>query len=151
VRAVVQRVKRAKVTVGDRTTGEIGAGLLVFLGVSQTDGLLEVEHLARKVGGLRIFEDEAGKFNLAAHDVGAEFLVVSQFTLYADCERGFRPSFSEAARPEIAAPLYESFVSALRSQGHRVETGEFQAHMLVESENDGPVTIILENGRKGGA
>lgn len=151
MRAVVQRVRQAKVSVGDRTVGEIGAGLVVLLGVSTGDTPGDAAYLAHKVGGLRIFTDEAGKFNLSASEVGGEFLVVSQFTLYGDCRKGFRPSFTEAARPETAVPLYEAFLAELRAQGHRVETGEFQAHMLVEIQNDGPVTLILDSPKRGEA
>ncbi len=144
MRAVIQRVSEGRVTVEGRTTGEIGPGLVILLGVGANDTLAEVELLARKVTQLRIFSDEDGKFNLSALDVQAGLLVVSQFTLYADCRRGRRPSFSDAARPEVAVPLYEAFVANLRELGFRVETGQFQAMMRVEIHNDGPVTIWLD-------
>lgn len=144
MRAVIQRVSEGRVTVEGRTTGEIGPGLVILLGIGANDTMAEVELLARKVTQLRIFSDADGKFNLAALDVQAGLLVVSQFTLYADCRRGRRPSFSDAARPEVAVPLYEAFVATLRNLGLRVETGQFQAMMLVDIRNDGPVTIWLD-------
>ena len=125
-------------------TGAIEGGLVILLGVGAGDTAAEAELLANKIANLRIFGDAEGKFNLSALDVGAEMLVVSQFTLFADCRRGRRPSFSDAARPETAIPLYEAFVERLRGMGFRVETGEFQAMMLVEIKNDGPVTIWLD-------
>jgi D-aminoacyl-tRNA deacylase len=144
MRAVLQRVTRGKVTVAGRTAGEIGAGYVVLLGVGANDTEAEVELLANKVANLRVFSDAEGKFNLSALDVRAEMLVVSQFTLYADCCKGRRPSFIEAARPELAAPLCEQFVEKLRAMGFAVATGEFQADMLVEIHNSGPVTIWLD-------
>ena len=144
MRAVLQRVTRGRVTVGERTVGEIGAGLVILLGVGASDTAAEAELLAHKVANLRIFTDGEGKFNLSALEVGAEMLVVSQFTLYADCRKGRRPSFIAAARPEAAAPLCECFVGKLRALGCKVETGEFQAEMLVEIDNHGPVTIWLD-------
>lgn len=144
MRAVLQRVTRGKVTVAGRTIGEIGAGYVILLGVGASDTPAEVELLAGKVAGLRIFSDAEGKFNLSASDVNAEMLVVSQFTLYADCRKGRRPSFIEAARPELAAPLCELFVEKLRAMGFKVATGEFQANMLVEIHNSGPVTVWLD-------
>jgi D-tyrosyl-tRNA(Tyr) deacylase len=144
MRAVLQRVTRGKVTVAGRTVGEIGAGYVVLLGVGAADTAAEVELLANKVANLRVFSDAEGKFNLSALDVKAELLVVSQFTLYADCRKGRRPSFIEAARPEVAAPLCEQFVKKLRAMGFTVATGEFQADMLVEIHNSGPVTIWLD-------
>lgn len=144
MRAVLQRVTRGKVTVEGRTIGEIGAGYVVLLGVGAADTAAEVELLANKVANLRVFSDADGKFNLSALDVKAEMLVVSQFTLYADCRKGRRPSFTEAARPELAAPLCELFVEKLRAVGFKVATGEFQADMLVEIHNSGPVTIWLD-------
>ena len=145
MRAVVQRVTAGRVTVESRLTGEIGPGLVILLGVGGNDTMAEVELLVRKVSQLRIFTDAEGKFNLSALDVGAEMLVVSQFTLFADCRRGRRPSFSDAARPEMAVTLYEAFVQSLRELGFRVETGQFQAMMLVEIHNDGPVTIPIDS------
>ncbi len=144
MRAVIQRVIEGRVTVEGRVTGAIEGGLVILLGVGAGDTAAEAELLANKIANLRIFGDADGKFNLSALDVGAEMLVVSQFTLFADCRRGRRPSFSDAARPETAIPLYEAFVGCLRGMGFRVETGEFQAMMLVEIKNDGPVTIWLD-------
>ncbi|MCG3159329.1 MAG: D-aminoacyl-tRNA deacylase [Acidobacteria bacterium] len=144
MRAVLQRVTKGKVTVEDRVTGEIGCGLVILLGVGADDTETEVELMANKIANLRIFADGEGKFNLSALDAKAEMLVVSQFTLYADCRKGRRPSFTDAARPELAAPLCDRFVEKLRAMGFKVETGEFQADMLVEIHNAGPVTIWLD-------
>jgi len=144
MRAVVQRVKEASVSVEGEVVGEIGPGLVVLLGVREGDTEAEAAYLAQKIANLRIFPDQAGKFNLSALDVGGKILVVSQFTLYADTRKGRRPSFVDAAPPEVAEPLVESFVELLRQTGLRVETGQFQAMMLVKIFNDGPVTIILE-------
>ncbi len=139
MRAVVQRVAEARVTVDGRVVGEIGAGLLVLVGVAPTDGPAQVDWMAAKIAGLRIFEDEAGKMNLAVGDVGGGVLVVSQFTLYGDASKGRRPSFTGAAPPEIARPLYERLADALGAA-----RGEFGAHMEVALVNDGPVTLILD-------
>ena len=144
MRALLQRVTKGRVTIEDRLKGEIGYGLAILLGVGSNDAEPEVELLANKVANLRIFSDAEGKFNLSALDVKAEMLVVSQFTLYADCRKGRRPSFTGAARPEIASPLCDIFVKKLRAMGFKVETGEFQADMLVEIHNSGPVTIWLD-------
>lgn len=144
MRAILQRVTKGKVTVEGNVTGEIGAGLVVLLGVGGNDTEAEVELLANKIANLRIFADGEGKFNLSALDVNAEMLVVSQFTLFADCRKGRRPSFTDAARPELAVPLYERFVERLRAMGFKVATGVFQADMLVEIHNTGPVTIWLD-------
>jgi D-tyrosyl-tRNA(Tyr) deacylase len=144
VRAVVQRVRRACVSVGAETVAEIGAGLCVLLGVAQEDDDATAERLAGKVARLRIFENEEGKFDRSLLDTNGEALVVSQFTLIADTARGNRPSFTEAARPELAEPLFERFCAALAAEGASVERGVFGARMLVEIENDGPVTLILE-------
>ena len=144
MRAILQRVTKGKVTVEENVTGEIRAGLVVLLGVGANDTAAEVEVLANKIANLRIFTDAEGKFNLSALDVKAEMLVVSQFTLFADCRKGRRPSFTDAARPELAVPLYENFVERLRAMGFKVETGVFQADMLVEIHNTGPVTIWLD-------
>lgn len=144
MRAILQRVTKGKVTVDARITGEIGAGLVILLGVGANDTETEVEVLTNKIANLRIFTDQEGKFNLSALDVKAEMLVVSQFTLFADCRKGRRPSFTEAARPELAVPLYEKFVERLGVMGFKVETGVFQADMLVEIHNTGPVTIWLD-------
>ncbi len=144
MRAVVQRVCQASVTVDGQVVGAIGRGLLVLLGITHGDGAAQADWLANKVAGLRIFEDDAGKMNLGLLDVGGEALVVSQFTLYGDARKGRRPSFVDAARPEAAEPLVQRFAGALRRQGVSVEMGVFGAHMLVEIHNDGPVTLILD-------
>jgi len=143
VKAVVQRVSKARVTARGEPVGEIGPGLCVLLGVARGDGAAEAQQLAGKVARLRIFEDDEGRFDRSLLDVGGEALVVSQFTLLADTAKGNRPSFGEAAPPEEAEPLYESFCEALRAQGVPVETGVFGARMAVELVNDGPVTIVL--------
>jgi D-tyrosyl-tRNA(Tyr) deacylase len=143
VRAVVQRVSRAQVVVTGETVGAIGPGLCVLLGVEASDTPNEGERLAGKVAGLRIFENEAGRFDRSLLDTRGEALVVSQFTLIADTAKGNRPSFSDAAAPESAKPLYETFCNALRGLGIRVESGTFGARMQLELVNDGPVTIIL--------
>ena len=145
MRAVIQRVREASVTVDRQIVGAIGAGLVILIGVTHGDDESDARFLAQKIATLRIFEDAAGKFNLAALDVGAAALVVSQFTLYADVRRGRRPDFIDAARPEVAEPLIERFVELLREQGLHVETGVFQARMVVKLQNDGPVTIILDS------
>jgi D-tyrosyl-tRNA(Tyr) deacylase len=144
MRAVVQVVSKAAVSLDRRVVSSIGRGLVVLLGVTHADEEDEARYLANKIANLRIFPDEHGKFNLSALEVDGEALVVSQFTLYGDARKGRRPSFTEAARPEVAEPLVEEFVSFLRQAGLRVETGVFGAMMLVEIHNDGPVTIILE-------
>ena len=143
MRAVVTRVRAASVTIDGQETAHIGKGLLVLLGVHRDDGEAQARKIADKLCGLRIFEDEAGKMNLSPEAVGAEILIVSQFTLFADC-RSRRPGFSAAARPDTAVPLYELVVEQCRAQGFHVETGEFGAEMLVSSDNDGPVTILLD-------
>ena len=145
MRAVLQRVSRARVTVGDETTGEIGPGLLVLLGVAPTDTPEQARWLADKVVGLRIFNDADGKMNRSLLDVGGSALVVSQFTLYGDCRKGRRPSFDAAASAEQARSLYEHFVAVARDSGAHVETGVFQAMMAVSLVNDGPVTFMLES------
>lgn len=144
MRAVLQRVTSGKVTIEGKINGEIGNGFVVLLGVGANDSEAEVELLTNKIANLRVFADGEGKFNLSALDVKAEMLVVSQFTLFADCRKGRRPSFTDAARPELAVPLYEEFVERLRAMGFKVETGVFQADMLVEIHNSGPVTIWLD-------
>ena len=146
MRAVVQRVKRASVEVEGRVTGSIGHGLLVFLGIEEPDTAEDVKYICDKVTNLRIFEDEEGKMNRSVLDAGGSVLLVSQFTLYGDARHGRRPSFSKAARPETAVPLYEQAIAALREQ-LTVETGEFQAMMAVSLINDGPVTILLDSKR----
>ena len=145
MRAVVQRVQRAKVTVSGKSCGEIGAGLLVLLGMGQDDSEPSADYLAEKIAGLRIFDDEAGRMNRAVAEIGGAVLVVSQFTLFGDVRRGKRPSFDAAARPENAQRLYEYFVEKLRTAGLRCETGRFQETMQVELVNDGPVTILLDS------
>jgi len=144
MRIVVQRVTEASVSVDGKVVGQIGPGLVVLLGVARDDGEKQARFLASKVANLRIFADEQSKFNLSALEVGAEALVVSQFTLYGDARKGRRPSFSKAAPPEIAEPLVEAFVAFLEEEGLLVETGIFGGMMLVEIHNDGPVTIILD-------
>jgi len=146
MRAVLQRVRRAKVTVDGQLTGEIGVGWLVLLGIAPADTRAEVDWLADKVSNLRAFADDAGKMNRSVQDVGGGVLVVSQFTLHGDCQKGRRPSFTGAAPPAVAEPLYEGFVAALKSLGVPVETGRFGADMQVELVNDGPVTFVLETG-----
>jgi D-tyrosyl-tRNA(Tyr) deacylase len=145
MRAVIQRVSRASVKVDGIVVGQIGKGLLVLLGIAQGDDEAAADYLAEKIAGLRIFEDEAGKMNLSAAEVGGAVLVVSQFTLYGDVRRGKRPSFDRAARPEEANRLYEHFVQRVRAAGLKCETGTFQAMMDVELVNDGPVTILLDS------
>jgi D-tyrosyl-tRNA(Tyr) deacylase len=144
MRAVLQRVSHAKVTVADETAGEIGSGLLVLLGVSVDDSESDVKYLVDKTVNLRIFDDEAGRMNRSLRDVGGGLLVVSQFTLYADARKGRRPSYIAAAEPETANRLYEAFVAEARKYIDDVQTGRFQAMMDVELVNSGPVTIILE-------
>jgi len=145
MKALVQRVSRASVSVNDDIVGEIGPGLVVFLGVAQGDSKEDAGYLANKVVNLRIFADEASKFSLSALDTRGDILIISQFTLLADSRKGRRPSFTEAAPPDLAEELYEFFVDQVRSAGLKVETGLFQEHMLVEIYNDGPVTISLES------
>ena len=145
MRAVVQRVSRAKVTVDGEITGEIGRGLLVLLGVADRDGEVDADYLVEKIINLRIFEDSDEKMNLSLTDIKGELLVVSQFTLYGDTRRGRRPSFINAAAPERANELYEYFVAKAREQVSQIGTGRFQAMMDVELVNDGPVTIMLDS------
>jgi D-tyrosyl-tRNA(Tyr) deacylase len=145
MRAVVQRVSRAKVTVNEWIAGEIGMGLLVLLGVGQADTEVDVSYLAEKIAGLRIFEDDDGKMNRSVREVGGSVLAVSQFTLYGDVRRGKRPSFDDAAPPDHARRLYELFVERIRAAGLRCETGRFQEMMQVELVNEGPVTILLDS------
>lgn len=147
MRAVVQRVSRAQVSVGEEVVGKIDAGLLVLLGVAKDDTSADAEYLAAKVVGLRIFEDENGKMNRSVVETGGDVLAVSQFTLYGDVRKGKRPSFDEAAPPQVASQLYEHFVQNVREVGVRCETGRFQAMMQVELVNDGPVTILLDSRR----
>ena len=147
MRAVIQRVSRAQVNVVEEVVGRIGPGLLVLLGVAKSDSQTDAEYLAAKLVSLRIFDDENGKMNLSLVDTGGAVLAVSQFTLYGDVRKGKRPSFDEAAPPELARRLYEHFVSKIREAGITCETGRFQATMQVELVNDGPVTILLDSTR----
>lgn len=145
MRLVLQRVTRASVTVGDAVVGSVGAGLLILVGVAEGDNEAQADALARKVAGLRIFADSDGRFNESVRDVGGSALVVSQFTLHADVRKGRRPSFVQAARPEVAEPLVDRFAETLRNQGIHVETGVFGAAMSVELVNDGPFTIVIDS------
>lgn len=144
MRILLQRVKSAAVRINGDLEASIGPGLLAFVGISRQDGKTEADHLAARMVELRIFADEAGRMNLSALDTAAELLLVSQFTLYADCSRGRRPSFDAAAPPEKARELYEYFVTKVREKGLTTKTGVFQAHMEVQLINDGPVTLFIE-------
>jgi len=148
MKALVQRVSRASVSVNGKIVGDIGPGLVVFLGVAQGDSKEDAIYLANKVVNLRVFADESSKFSLSALDTKGQILIVSQFTLLADTRKGRRPDFTNAAPPDIAKELYEFFVEQVRATGLKVETGVFQEHMLVEIYNDGPVTILLESKKK---
>ena len=145
MRAVIQRVSKSSVTVGDRTTGAIQTGLMVLLGVAQGDTQKDADYLADKIINLRIFEDENGKMNRSLLEVGGEMLVISQFTLLGDCRKGRRPDFTAAGAPEPAKMLYEKTITAIRQRDIPVQTGVFAAHMEIESINDGPVTLILDS------
>lgn len=145
MRLVLQRVNWARVRVGDETIASIDRGLLILCGVGRRDTPVDWDYLARKTSNLRVFDDAQGRMNLSPREVGAEFLVVSQFTLYADCTRGNRPSYLEAAAPQEGEAGYAAFVERLRHMGLPVQTGQFRAHMRVELENDGPVTLLLES------
>ena len=148
MRAVVQRVSEASVTVDGAITGQIGRGFLVLLGIAGDDTEQDVVWIAEKIAGLRVFEDSEGRMNLGLAEVAGAVLLVSQFTLYGDCRKGRRPSFVAAARPEVAIPLYQGVIAELRGHGLPVETGKFQAHMDVRLLNDGPVTLLLESRRQ---
>ncbi|MDN6113286.1 MAG: D-aminoacyl-tRNA deacylase [Tetragenococcus halophilus] len=148
MRAVVQRVKSAHVTINDKIVGEIDQGFMILLGIHEEDSQDDVEYLVKKIAKLRVFEDENGKLNLSIDAVGGSILSVSQFTLYADTKKGNRPSFIKAARPETAVPLYEAFNDGLSQQGIPVVTGEFGADMQISLVNDGPVTIIYDTREK---
>ena len=145
MRAVIQRVSEASVTVEGRIVGQIGRGLVVLLGVGPGDRAAEAEQLADKIANMRIFPDDEGRFNRSVLDIGGAALVISQFTLYADTRRGRRPSFTDAAAPDIAAPLVERFTAALQARGLAIANGVFGAHMSVALVNDGPVTIVLDS------
>lgn len=147
MRAVIQRVSRASVKVDGNTLGSIGCGLLIFLGVGEGDTEADLRYIADKAAGLRIFSDENGKMNLSVVDVGGDALVISQFTLYGDCRKGKRPSFSKSMEPEAANKMYEQFIEDFKSRGIRTEHGEFGADMKVELLNDGPVTILLDSSK----
>lgn len=147
MRAVVQKVSSSKVTVDGEITGQINEGLLVLLGVTHEDTSKDVDYMIDKTLNLRIFEDEYGKMNLSLKDIGGELLVVSQFTLYGDCRKGRRPSFSEAAKPEFANELYEEYVAKAKAQGIKVGTGRFRTHMVVDITNEGPVTMLLDSSK----
>ena len=147
MRALIQRVKEASVKIDGEIVGSIGNGMLILLGVKNGDTQAEADFLADKCLGLRIFSDAEGKMNLSAEDIGGEFLVVSQFTLYGNAMKGKRPSYIDAARPEVSEPLYEYFVARLRAAGKKVETGQFGADMQVSLINDGPVTLMIEKER----
>ena len=145
MKALIQRVTRASVSVEGKIVGKIGPGLVVFIGVANGDSTEDIQYLTRKIVELRIFDDADGKFNLSALDVKGELLLVSQFTLLATTRKGRRPGFTDAAAPEIAETLFNQFVEQVRARGLKVETGRFQAHMLVEINNDGPVTIFIDS------
>lgn len=144
MRALIQRVSHAGVTVDGRMTGQIGRGFVVLLGITHGDGRAEADWLAGKIVGLRVFDDDAGKMNRSLADVDGQLLVVSQFTLYGDARKGRRPSFTDAAAPELAEPLIDYFVETLRDAGFTVATGVFGAHMDVEIHNEGPITMLIE-------
>ena len=148
MRAVIQRVSQASVTVAEKTVGAIDQGLMVLLGVAQGDTSKDSAYLADKTAGLRIFEDDDGKMNRSVADIGGSILIISQFTLLGDCRKGRRPGFTDAAPPELADKLYEEYVHALRSQGVTVATGVFRANMQVSLVNDGPVTIMLDSRKQ---
>jgi D-tyrosyl-tRNA(Tyr) deacylase len=145
MKTVIQRVKSARVSIDGKTRGEIDQGFVVFLGIGKTDGPEDADYLARKISGLRVFPDPTGKFDRSVRDVEGSVLVVSQFTLYGDCRKGRRPSFTDAAPPEVAQKLYNYFIERLGQEGLPVESGVFQAMMEVHLVNDGPVTILLDS------
>ncbi|MEO8129802.1 MAG: D-aminoacyl-tRNA deacylase [Bryobacteraceae bacterium] len=147
MRALIQRVTQASVEIAGATVGEINRGLLVLLGIEQSDSARDADYLVTKIIDLRIFDDEQGKMNLSVRDIGGQLLIVSQFTLYGDCRKGRRPSFDRAARPEAAKLLYEHFLTQAAASGLMVQSGVFQASMLVSLVNDGPVTLLCESGK----
>lgn len=148
MRVVVQRVNHCKVEVENQIYSEIEKGLLLLVGIKDGDGAEDIQYLVQKIGHLRIFEDEEGKMNRSVFDQGGQIMIVSQFTLYGDCKKGRRPSFIEAAKPEEAIVIYQEFVKEFRQTGLVIKTGEFQAHMNVILDNDGPVTFILESKKE---
>ena len=148
MRAVVQRVSSAEVRVDDKMVGRVGKGLLVYLGVGKEDTVSDIEYMAEKVSGLRIFEDENGKMNLSVQDIRGEILAISQFTLYGDVRKGKRPSFSDSAAPDKGEELYNQFIRRIQGIGIRIEKGIFGAHMMVDYVNDGPVTILLDSKKQ---
>lgn len=148
MRAVIQRVSSASVTIDSTITGKIGRGLVVLLGIHASDTDRDLQWMADKTAALRIFEDNNGKMNLSLEDIGGEMLIISQFTLYGDCRRGRRPGYSNAAPPEIAEPLYHRFVEEIKRKQIRVATGTFRATMAVDLVNDGPVTLLLDSHKK---
>jgi D-tyrosyl-tRNA(Tyr) deacylase len=145
MRAVIQRVKWAEVSVNGETCGQIQSGLVIFLGIAKDDQPQDADYLAEKIGHLRVFNDEQGKMNLSLKDIGGSALIISQFTLYGDCRRGRRPSFTEAAAPDRAVELYHYFISRMEKNGIRTATGRFQAMMEITLLNDGPVTLLLDS------
>lgn len=147
MRAVIQRSKQASVTVDNVVIGQIESGLVVFLGIQETDSPKDIDWMVEKIRNLRIFEDENGKMNLSLCDKGGEMLIISQFTLYGDCRKGRRPGYSKAAPPALAEKVYNDFVTAVRSTGTTVATGQFQANMDVQLINDGPVTLLLDSDK----
>ena len=148
MRTVVQRVRSSSVAIDGNIVGKIDKGLMILVGIRHDDTKKQVEWMADKIKKLRIFEDEDGKMNLSTKDVGAEYLIVSQFTLYGDCKKGTRPSFTDAAVPAVAIPLYEYFIELMKADGDNVQTGEFGADMLVSIENDGPVTMVIDRNNE---
>ncbi|WP_457575601.1 D-aminoacyl-tRNA deacylase [Desulfomarina sp.] len=148
MRAVIQRVSSASVAIDSATTGKIGRGLVIFLGIHASDTERDLHWMADKTAALRIFEDNKGKMNLSLEDIGGEMLIISQFTLYGDCRRGRRPGYSDAAPPEIAEPLYQRFINEIKKKQIPVATGTFRAEMAVELVNDGPVTLLLDSHKK---
>ena len=147
MKVIVQKVLSASCTVENKITGKIDQGFMLLVGFTHTDTIENVKKMAKKIVGLRIFEDECGKMNLSIKDVNGKILSISQFTLYGDCRKGRRPSFSSAAKPEVATKLYEEFVEKARKEGIKTQTGKFGAHMMVDLTNDGPVTMLLESNR----
>ena len=147
MRAVIQRVSRASVTVDGKVNGSIGRGVLVFLGVGKDDTQADIDFIADKIANLRIFEDDSGRMNLSVTDIGGAVLLISQFTLFGDCRKGRRPDFTAAGAPDMANQLYEQTIAAVKAKGVPVETGVFAAHMDIDSINDGPVTLILDSKR----